>query len=68
MTEIADHLLMNPFITEAAADIDLYPLLPGRNGRTREGRILYWIRQQSEINLYIKFRHLMEGVKPSYKQ
>ena len=37
MTEIAAPFIDESIWTEAAADIDLYPLLP-RGGRTREGR------------------------------
>ena len=44
MTEIAAPFIDESIWTEAAADIDLYPLLPGRGGRTREGRICTQIK------------------------
>ena len=68
MTEIAAPFIDESIWTEAAADIDLYPLLPGRGGRTREGRILYTDQTAIGDRMYIKFRHLMEALLPSYKQ
>ena len=40
-TEIASPFIDESIWTEAAADISLYPLLPGRGGRTRDGKVLY---------------------------
>ena len=68
MTEIAAPFIDESIWTEAAADIDLYPLLPGRGGRTRDGRILYTDQTAVGDRAYIKFRHLMEALLPSYKQ
>ena len=68
MTEIAAPFIDESIWTEAAADIDLYPLLPGRDGRTRDGRILYTDQTPIGDRAYIKFRHLMEALLPSYKQ
>ena len=59
MTEIAAPFIDESIWTEAAADIDLYPLLPGRGGRTRDGRILYTDQTAVGDRAYIKFRHLM---------
>jgi len=68
MTEIAAPFIDESIWTEAAADINLYPLLPGRGGRTRDGRILYTDQTPVGDRAYIKFRHLMEALLPSYKQ
>ena len=68
MTEIAAPFIDESIWTEAAADIDLYPLLPGRGGRTRDGRVLYTDQTSVGDRAYIKFRHLMEALLPSYKQ
>jgi len=68
MTEIAAPFIDESIWTEAAADINLYPLLPGRGGRTRDGRILYTDQTPIGDRAYIKFRHLMEALLPSYKQ
>jgi len=68
MTEIAAPFIDESIWTEAAADIDLYPLLPGRGGRTRDGKVLYTDQTAVGDRAYIKFRHLMEALLPSYKQ
>ncbi len=64
--------LASPFVdesiwTEAAADVNL-SILPGRGGRTRDGRILYTDQTSFGDKAAIKFRHLMEALAPSYKQ
>jgi hypothetical protein len=66
--EVAAPFIDESIWTEAAADISLYPLLPGRGGRTREGRVLYTDQTPIGDRMYIKFRHLMEALVPSYKQ
>ena len=66
--EVAAPFIDESIWTEAAADISLYPLLPGRGGRTREGRVLYTDQTPIGDRAYIKFRHLMEALLPSYKQ
>ncbi len=66
--EVAAPFIDESIWTEAAADISLYPLLPGRGGRTRDGRILYTDQTPIGDRAYIKFRHLMEALLPSYKQ
>ena len=53
---------MNLFGLRHAADISLYPLLPGRGGRTREGRVLYTDQTPIGDRMAIKFRHLMEAL------
>ena len=68
MTEIAAPFIDESIWTEAAADINLYPLLPGRGGRTRDGKVLYTDQTPVGDRAYIKFRHLMEALLPSYKQ
>ena len=68
VTEIAAPFIDESIWTEAAADIDLFPLLPGRGGRTRDGRILYTDQTPIGDRMSIKFRHLMEALAPSYKQ
>jgi len=68
MTEIAAPFIDESIWTEAAADINLYPLLPGRGGRTRDGRVLYTDQTPVGDRAYIKFRHLMDALLPSYKQ
>jgi hypothetical protein len=68
VTEIAAPFIDESIWTEAAADIDLFPLLPGRGGRTRDGRILYTDQTPLGDRMSIKFRHLMEALAPSYKQ
>src|SRR6056300_54220 len=68
VTEIASPFIDESIWTEAAADISLYPLLPGRGGRTRDGRILYTDQTPLGDRMSIKFRHLMEALAPSYKQ
>ena len=68
VTEIAAPFIDESIWTEAAADIDLFPLLPGRGGRTRDGRILYTDQTPIGDRMAIKFRHLMEALAPSYKQ
>jgi hypothetical protein len=68
ITEVAAPFIDESIWTEAAADISLYPLLPGRGGRTRDGRILYTDQTPIGDRAYIKFRHLMEALLPSYKQ
>jgi hypothetical protein len=68
VTEIAAPFIDESIWTEAAADIDLFPLLPGRGGRTRDGRILYTDQTPLGDRVSIKFRHLMEALAPSYKQ
>ena len=67
-TEIASPFIDESIWTEAAADISLYPLLPGRGGRTRDGKVLYTDQTSIGDRAYIKFRHLMEALLPSYKQ
>ena len=66
--EVAAPFIDESIWTEAATDISLYPLLPGRGGRTREGRVLYTDQTPIGDRAYIKFRHLMEALLPSYKQ
>jgi len=68
MSEVAAPFIDESIWTEAAADISLYPLMPGRGGRTREGRVLYTDQTPIGDRMYIKFRHLMEALLPSYKQ
>ena len=68
VTEVAAPFIDESIWTEAAADISLYPLLPGRGGRTRDGRILYTEQTPVGDRMAIKFRHLMEALAPSYKQ
>jgi hypothetical protein len=68
VTELAAPFIDESIWTEAAADIDLFPLLPGRGGRTRDGRILYTEQTPLGDRMSIKFRHLMEALAPSYKQ
>ena len=67
-TEIASPFIDESIWTEAAADISLYPLLPGRGGRTRDCKVLYTDQTSIGDRAYIKFRHLMEALLPSYKQ
>ena len=68
VTEVAAPFIDESIWTEASADISLYPLLPGRQGRTRDGRVLYTDQTPPGDRLAIKFRHLMEALAPSYKQ
>ena len=68
VTEIAAPFIDESIWTQAAADVDLFPLLPGRGGRTRDGRLLYTEQTPLGDRLSIKFRHLMEALAPSYKQ
>ena len=68
VTEVAAPFIDESIWTEAAADISLYPLLPGRGGRTRDGRVLYTEQTPVGDRMAIKFRHLMEALAPSYKQ
>jgi hypothetical protein len=68
VTELAAPFIDESIWTEAAADINLFPLLPGRGGRTRDGRILYTDQTPVGDRMSIKFRHLMEALAPSYKQ
>ena len=68
VTEVAAPFIDESIWTEASADISLYPLLPGRGGRTREGRVLYTDQTPIGDRMAIKFRHLMEALLPSYKQ
>ena len=68
VTEIAAPFIDESIWTQAAADVDLFPLLPGRGGRTRDGRLLYTDQTPLGDRLSIKFRHLMEALAPSYKQ
>jgi len=68
ITEVAAPFIDESIWTEASADISLYPLLPGRGGRTRDGRVLYTDQTPIGDRAYIKFRHLMEALLPSYKQ
>ncbi len=68
VTEIAAPFIDESIWTQAAADVDLFPLLPGRGGRTRDGRLLYTDQTPIGERLSIKFRHLMEALAPSYKQ
>ena len=68
MTEVAAPFIDESIWTEASADISLFPLLPGRDGRTRDGRILYTDQTPIGDRMSIKFKHLMEALAPSYKQ
>ncbi len=68
VTEIAAPFIDESIWTQAAADVDLFPLLPGRGGRTRDGRLLYTDQTPLGDRVSIKFRHLMEALAPSYKQ
>ena len=67
-TEVAAPFIDESIWTEASADISLYPLLPGRGGRTRDGRVLYTEQTPVGDRMAIKFRHLMEALLPSYRQ
>ena len=60
--------LVAPFIdesiwTEAAADVN-FSILPGRGGRTRDGRVLYTDQTPFGDKLYIKMRHLWKALEP----
>jgi|TARA_R110002012_G_scaffold266640_1_gene450258 hypothetical protein len=60
--------LVSPFIdesiwTEAAADVN-FSILPGRGGRTRDGRVLYTDQTPFGDKLYIKMRHLWKALEP----
>ena len=68
VTEIASPFIDESIWTQAAADINLFPLLPGRGGRTRDGKVLYTDQTPIGDRMSIKFRHLMEALAPSYKQ
>tara|TARA_R100001163_G_scaffold55261_1_gene42688 strand:+ start:381 stop:4316 length:3936 start_codon:yes stop_codon:yes gene_type:complete len=68
VTEVAAPFVDESIWTEASADISLYPLLPGRGGRTRDGRVLYTEQTPVGDRMAIKFRHLMEALLPSYRQ
>tara|TARA_Y100000114_G_scaffold76710_1_gene70405 strand:+ start:1486 stop:5511 length:4026 start_codon:yes stop_codon:yes gene_type:complete len=68
ITELAAPFIDESIWTEAAADVNLFPLLPGRGGRTRDGRLLYTDQTPLGDRVSIKFRHLMEALAPSYKQ
>jgi hypothetical protein len=68
ITEMAAPFIDESIWTQAAADIDLFPLLPGRGGRTRDGRLLYTDQTPLGDRVSIKFRHLMEALAPSYRQ
>jgi len=66
--EIASPFIDESIWTEAAADISLYPLLPGRGGRTRDGRILYTDQTPLGDRMYIKMRHLLKAIDPSLQK
>jgi len=68
ITEMAAPFIDESIWTQAAADVDLFPLLPGRGGRTRDGRLLYTDQTPLGDRVSIKFRHLMEALAPSYRQ
>ena len=68
ITELAAPFIDESIWTQAAADVDLFPLLPGRGGRTRDGRLLYTEQTPLGDRVSIKFRHLMEALAPSYRQ
>jgi len=68
ITELAAPFIDESIWTEAAADINLLPLFPGRGGRTRDGKILYTDQTPLGDRTAIKFIHLMEALAPSYKQ
>ena len=60
--------LVAPFIdesiwTEAAADVN-FSILPGRGGRTRDGRTLYTDQTPLGDKLAIKMRHLWKALEP----
>src|SRR5210317_379946 len=68
VTEIASPFIDESIWTEAAADISLYPLLPGRGGRTRDGRVLYTDQTPLVDRTYIKMRHLLKAIDPSLQK
>jgi len=68
VTEIASPFIDESIWTEAAADISLYPLLPGRGGRTRDGRVLYTDQTPLGDRMYIKMRHLLKAIDPSLQK
>ena len=68
VTEIASPFIDESIWTEAAADISLYPLLPGRGGRTRDGRVLYTDQTPLGDRTYIKMRHLLKAIDPSLQK
>ena len=68
MTELASPFIDESIWTTAASDVSLYPFLPGRGGRTREGKVLWTDQTPIGERYAIKFRHLMEALAPSYKQ
>lgn len=59
--------LASPFVDESIWTQALTDILI-REGRTREGRILYTDQTPAGDKLSITFRHLMEALAPSYKQ
>ena len=68
ITEIASPFIDESIWTEAAADISLYPLLPGRGGRTRDGTVLYTDQTPIGDRAYIKMRHLLKAIDPSLQK
>tara|TARA_R100000951_G_scaffold42929_1_gene36086 strand:+ start:2668 stop:6690 length:4023 start_codon:yes stop_codon:yes gene_type:complete len=68
VSEIASPFIDESIWTEAAADISLYPLLPGRGGRTRDGRVLYTDQTPLGDRMYIKMRHLLKAIDPSLQK
>jgi len=60
-TELAAPFLDESIWTEAARDITT------RQGRTREGKVLYTDQTPIGDKAHIKFRHLMEALLPQYK-
>jgi len=64
LTEVAAPFIDESIWTTAAADIDLYPFIPGRGGRTEDGRLLYTDQTALGDKLYIKGAHLWKALEP----
>ena len=64
LTEVAAPFIDESIWTTAAADIDLYPFIPGRGGRTRDGKILYTDQTSLGDKLFIKASHLWKAIEP----
>ena len=64
LTEVASPFIDESIWTTAAADIDLYPFIPGRGGRTRDGKILYTDQTSLGDKLFIKASHLWKAIEP----
>jgi len=64
LTEVAAPFIDESIWTTAAADINLYPFIPGRGGRTKDGRILYTDQTSLGDKLHIKGAHLWKALEP----